>query len=117
MTEKKETAPEHLDPETATWWEAVIEGYWLEAHHVRLLTLAAESWDRCEGARKLIDEHGLTYTDRHGAPRTRPEIAVERDSRLSFARLLRELDLDSEPAKSEKQIPSLARYRRAPNAA
>lgn len=67
-------------------------------HHVRLLTLAAQAWDRAEEAREALAEHGTTYTDRFGQPRARPEVAIERDARLAFARLLRELDLDGEPA-------------------
>ena len=91
-------APEHLSAEVATWWRGVVAGYDLEQHHVRLLTLAAESWDRGEQARAAIAEHGAVYLDRFGQPRARPEISIERDSRLAFARLLRELCLDdSEP--------------------
>ena len=41
---------------------------------------------------------GLTFEDPHGCPKTRPEVAIERDSRLAFARLVRELDLDVEAA-------------------
>ena len=37
---------------------------------------------------------GLTYLDRFGVPRGAAEVAIERDSRLAFARLIRELDLD-----------------------
>ena len=64
---------------------------------MRLLTLASEAWDRGQQARKLLATHGLVYVDRFGAPRARPEVAIERDSRLAFARLLRELDLDIDP--------------------
>ena len=87
-------APPHLDPVTARWWRAVLREYALEDHHIRLLTLAAEAWDRCQQARAALNEHGLVYTDRLGNPKPRPEVAIERDARLHFARLVRELDLD-----------------------
>jgi P27 family predicted phage terminase small subunit len=90
-------APRHLQPATRKWWEAVAAEYQLESHHERLLSLAAESWDRCQEARKILDAQGMTYADRFGAPRARPEVAIERDSRVAFARLLRELGLDIEP--------------------
>ena len=87
-------APAHLEPATARWWRHVVGEFELEQHHVRLLTLAAEAWDRGQQARAALNENGLTYIDRLGNPKPRPEIAVERDSRLHFARLVRELDLD-----------------------
>jgi len=89
-------APEHLQPETQKWWLSVVKEWTLDEHHVRLLTLAAEAWDRGQQAREVLQTAGLTYTDRFGQPASRPEVAIERDSRVSFARLVRELDLDSE---------------------
>lgn len=89
--------PKHLKPATKKWFRQVIEEYDLEAHHVKILTLAAESWDRCQEAREILDREGLTYLDRFGCPRARPEVAVERDSRIAFARLVRELCLDIDP--------------------
>lgn len=90
--------PGHLKTTTKAWFAAVLAEYALEPHHVRLLTLAAEAWDRCCAARQILDRDGLTYLDRFDAPRARPEIAIERDSRIAFARLIRELGLDvSEP--------------------
>ena len=86
--------PKHLAPATATWWAGVAEDYYLEDHHLRLLTLAAQAWDRAEQAREILAEKGITYADRFDQPRSRPEVAVERDNRLAFARLLRELALD-----------------------
>jgi phage terminase small subunit len=90
----KVKVPAHLKKPTAEWFERVIADYELEAHHIRLLTLAAEAWDRCVEARLAIAQHGMTYQDRFGTPRVRPEVAIERDSRIAFARLLRELALD-----------------------
>ena len=92
--------PKHLGRATKAWWRAVVEAYELEPHHVSLLTLAAESWDRAQQARAALNGE-LTFMDRFGQPRARPEVAIERDNRLAFARLLRELALDVEaPAAS-----------------
>jgi hypothetical protein len=90
----------------------VVEGFELESHHLCLLQLAGEAWDRCQAARKAIGELGLTYNDRHGAPHPRPEIAIERDARLAFARLIRELDLDVELPSEAKRPPALKSNRR-----
>jgi phage terminase small subunit len=80
----KARAPAHLSPATRRWFEHVTEEFELEQHHVRLLTLAGEAWDRCTQAREAIEQHGLTVEDRFGFPRPRPEIAVERDSRFGL---------------------------------
>jgi phage terminase small subunit len=98
VTVRTVQAPEHLASVTRKWWSATLRDYALQDRHVRLLTLAAEAWDRGQQAREAVDEHGLTYVDRFGAPRMRPEVVVERDSRLAFARLLKELDLQDAPA-------------------
>jgi phage terminase small subunit len=74
----------------------VLSDYVLESHHVRLLVLACETWDRGQDARQALAEHGTTYVDRFGQPRARPEVAIERDARIAFARLVRELALDVE---------------------
>lgn len=90
--------PRHLKAETRQWFERVCADFMLEPHHVRLLTLAAQAWDRAEAARIVLDKLGLVYVDRFNAPRARPEVAIERDARLAFARLLRALNLDEEPS-------------------
>ena len=87
--------PEHLKPATAAWFASVVSDYVLEPHHVRVLTLACEAWDRGQQAREAIEQHGLTFEDRFDQPRARPEVAIERDSRIAFARLVRELALDA----------------------
>ena len=104
----KKRPPKHLKPDTRLWWESVQLEYVLEPHHVRILTLASEAWDRCQQAREVIDREGLTYIDRFEAPKARPEVAIERDARLAFARLIRELNLDIDDA-PESRIPRSAR--------
>jgi len=76
------------------WWKSVVSEWDLDPHHVRLLTLAAESWDRATEARETLARMGTFYQDRFRQPKPHPAVAVERDSRIAFARLLRELDLD-----------------------
>src|SRR5437763_108874 len=66
-------APKHLRPATKRWFAHVTGAYELEQHHLRLLQHAGEAWDRAEEARQAIDAEGLTYTDRFGSPRARPE--------------------------------------------
>ncbi len=104
--------PAHLAEATQEWWHSVVADYRLEAHHLRLLQLAAEAWDRCQSARAIIDADGLAYLDRFDAPRARPEIAIERDSRLAFARLIRELDLDVDDPPPAARPPGIRSNRR-----
>ena len=112
MTERLPSAPSHLSVATKKWWKSVVNEYALQPHHFRLLQLAGEAWDRAQSARKILDKDGLTYTDRFKAPRPRPEIAIERDNRLAFARLVRELDLDTEIPTDPMRSPALRRNRR-----
>jgi P27 family predicted phage terminase small subunit len=104
---KTQNAPKHLRAATRRWWESVVSEYVLEQHHVRLLTLAGEAWDRCAEAREILNREGLTYDDRFMQPKPRPELAVERDSRTAFARLVRELALDV--AEPEETRPAAIR--------
>ena len=104
-------APEHLKPGTAEWFGNVIRDFDLEPHHVRLLTLAGEAWDRGQQAREAIEANGLTYIDRFNQPHARPEVAIERDSRIAFARLLRELCLDVEPPPESRPPAIVSRQR------
>jgi phage terminase small subunit len=102
---KKQSAvpqpPKHLRADTKRWFASIVEEFDLDSHHVRLLIKASESWDRSELAREALTKHGLTYTDRFGSPKARPECAIDRDNKISFARLIREIGLDvSQPTES-----------------
>jgi len=104
LTEPPEP-PAHLSPSARQWWQTTVERYVLEEHHLRLLQLACEAWDRAQKARAQLDEEGLTMAGREGGIRPHPCVAIERDARLAVARLVRELDLDSEPPASERIGP------------
>lgn len=79
------------------WWEEVERDHVLEAHHRHLLRLAAEAYDRAQSAREVLDKDGVSFTDRFGSPKIRPEVTVERDCRRDFGKLLAQLNLDQEP--------------------
>jgi P27 family predicted phage terminase small subunit len=102
--------PTHLRAETARWWTSIVADYDLESHHLRLLTKASESWDRSEQAREAIAKHGLTFEDRFGSPHARPEVGIERDSRLAFARLIREIGLDISTPSESRPAPLRANH-------
>lgn len=106
----KRRAPVHLQPATRRWWLSVVSDFELEAHHVLILTKACEALDSAETARKVLAASGMTFVDRFLQPRARPEVAIERDARLAFARLVRELDLDVEPPRAGARPPQLRRY-------
>jgi hypothetical protein len=56
-------------------------------------------------ARELLQRDGLVISGREGGMRPHPAIAIERDSKIGFARLVRELDLDTEPPTSMRSAP------------
>jgi P27 family predicted phage terminase small subunit len=107
MTRSRIIAPAHLQPATAAWWRSVQRDYVLEPHHQKLLTLAAESWDRCTQAREAIAKDGLTVSTKDGGVKAHPAVGIERDSRLAFARLIRELDLDVDTPVETRRPPAL----------
>jgi len=95
----KVKVPEHLRPASKAWFRQVMRNYELEPHHIRLLTLACEAFERAEDAQKTLGKEGLIYLDRFGSPHPRPEVKIKEQAEIIFARLLRDLALDVEPPK------------------
>jgi phage terminase small subunit len=94
----------------ATWWRSITRRYRFEGHHLRLLVLACESWDRRAEARKQLEKDGMVTANRHGELRPHPAVAIERDSAIRFARLVRELALADSDAPDESRPPRLSGY-------
>lgn len=86
-----------LKPATKRWVKKTQKDFVLESHHDRLLILAAAAWDRATEAKSIIDAEGAVILDRFKQQRPHPAISIERDSMLTFSKLLRELALDLEP--------------------
>lgn len=105
--DNKPKPPSHLSAPTAQWWTSVMSEYMLEPHHVRLLTLACEAYDSAQDARETLQREGKIYIDRFDQPKPRPEVAIQRDSAIGFARMLRELDLDISGPTDRARPPSL----------
>lgn len=73
----------------------VVKKHRLTEPQRHILTLAGEAWDRSAQARRVLERNGLVFLDRFGQPRPRPELAIEKDAKLLFARLTRDLQLDA----------------------
>ncbi len=89
--------PQHLSRESKAFWRLIVADYVLEEHHLRLLRAACESWDRAQEARERLAADGIVVDSGRYGIRAHPAVAIEKDSRISFARLMRELDLEGEP--------------------
>jgi hypothetical protein len=79
-----------------------VSEFELESSHLKLLEIAARAWDRVLEARESLAKNGVTFSDRHGVLRPRPEIVIERNSSILFARMLRELRLGDFPEADER---------------
>lgn len=92
---RKYKAPRHLAVATRRWVEQIATDYVLESHHLRLLLLAGESWDRVTQARATVKAEGLTIDGRFGK-KIHPAVLIEKDNKILFARMIRELGLDAD---------------------
>jgi phage terminase small subunit len=103
MMGKPPRPPAHLRRSTKRWWSWVVETYAMEAHHLKILEAAAETWDRRQEARDVLAKEGAFYVDRWGCPKSHPATAIERDCNVLFLRQLRELRLDvGQPSEDER---------------
>jgi phage terminase small subunit len=88
--------PKHLSKKMAEFWVGVFQCKNLQLYEILLLAKACEAYDRATQARHILKAQGLTYTDRFNQPRARPEVAIERDAKLLFAKLLKQINLYNE---------------------
>lgn len=101
--------PAHLSAEMQAWWRRAVRTWTFSSHHLKVLQAACEAWDRMTEARTLLKDQGLTVTDRFGQQKPHPAFAIERDSRTSFVRCVRELALADEHL-PDSRPPRLSGY-------
>jgi hypothetical protein len=78
------------------FWRDIHEKFELtDPHHLKLLEQACGCLDEISKAQKEIESAGSFYKDRFGQPRSHPGYDLIKSNRTIFARLLRELQLDS----------------------
>lgn len=87
--------PDHLQDVARRFWCDVQTTYAIsDPAGLRLLRLACEALQTAESARQVLEREGLTYLDRFGAPRPRPEARLQTAAMTTFRALVRELRLD-----------------------
>ena len=97
MTKKQSITypiPASLTKPSRDWLRWLQSEFVLERHHYLLAVKAAEALDRGDLAQAAIKKHGLTYTDQHGNPHTRPEARIVESAATTFRQMLREMGLD-----------------------
>jgi P27 family predicted phage terminase small subunit len=72
----------------------VVQTWVLDGHHLRILQLAAETWDMSQSAREVLARDGLTVPTKDGGCKAHPLLTVATSARMQFASFIAQLDLD-----------------------
>src|SRR5262249_49348828 len=87
-------------------WRRVVAEYDLDDAALLGLSKACAEADREAEAEGGVGEQGLTYSDRFGQVKARPEVVIARDSRTGLLRWLKWLRLDQEPLQARPGRPA-----------
>lgn len=89
--------PKTLQAVGRAFWRKVLRDYVLEENHeLELLAQACGCLDRISEAQEEVKAKGSYFNDRFGQPKAHPGLHEERNQRILFCRLIRELGLDIE---------------------
>ena len=86
-------APKGLQRAGRALWVRICTEWELEpeAEELAVLAHACQAQDICTTAQAALDEHGLTFEDRFGTPKERPELRILRQQRAAVASLLKQV--------------------------
>ena len=99
------TIPKYLTKKSRKWTKDIDSLVVLEPHQEKMVIQAAVCLDRIEEARELIAAEGLTTKTRDGGRKAHPAVGIERDSKILFTRLCREIGLDIESVETYPRVP------------
>ena len=85
--------PKHLKAGGKAWWKAAHAEFSFSPAELAIVRMICEAIDRGDQAREVLDREGLTIEGREGGLRPHPCVAIERDARTTFGRLLQRLNL------------------------
>lgn len=85
--------PEFLAETGKKWAKKVLKDFKFDPHEIDAVFLAAGCLDRIADAQEAIKKHGSVIENRHHELKANPAIGTERDNKVLFARLCRELRL------------------------
>jgi len=98
--------PSHLGSASRAWLASVLDdvGDDISETEYRLLIKAAEAHDRADTARRRVQRDGIVVADRFDQLKPHPAVAIERDARAGFARIVRQLGLDEQEPTTERYM-------------
>lgn len=83
-----------MDKQSQEFYDKIVSEYQLTTAGLQLLKVAAATLTRWREAKAILDKNGLI--SQGNIPRVHPAAKIEHDARLSFCRMMKELNLDSE---------------------
>lgn len=90
--------PGHLTARTQAIWQAVVPERARTTPRLAMVQTALEALDRADAARDVVEREGMTTkTKTTGAVHLHPLLRVERESRQLFAKLWKDLGLQTSP--------------------
>ena len=99
-----------LSDEAQNWVDYCGCKFLLEPHEQMLLLQAAQVHDEIAQAKALVVKEGLTIKTDRGSKKSNPAVAILRDARTMFAKLVKQLDLGAELP----PIPGMRPHRKRP---